>query len=126
MPIRLTQQADKLEFAELAIEMHDIESHVIASQSSDWRGNPHPHAMSDNNVVKENGLPHQRARWFAMTTLFDKFQFIVLPIIMKLMKGPCKNHVLFSSVLGQPGILPDGDLCAGGGAARRFSHALCV
>ena len=65
----------KLEFAELAIEMCDIESHVIASQSSDWRGNPHPHAMSDNNVVKENGLPHQRARWFAMTTLFDKFQF---------------------------------------------------
>ena len=58
--------------------MHDIESHVIASQSSDWRGNPHPHAMSDNNVVKENGLPHQRARWFAMTTLFDKFQFIFL------------------------------------------------
>ena len=72
------KQTDKLEFAELAIEMHDIESHVIASQSSDWRGNPHPHAMSDNNVVKENGLPHQRARWFAMTTLFDKFQFIFL------------------------------------------------
>ena len=72
------KQTDKLEFAELAIEMHDIESHVIASQSSDWRGNPHPHAMSDNNVVKENGSPHQRARWFAMTTLFDKFQFIFL------------------------------------------------
>ena len=60
--------------------------------------------------------------------MYDNYPVFVTHCQRRLaaLKGVVVNHVLFPSVLGQPGILPDGDLCAGGGAARRFSHALCV